>query len=367
MHKQREIPLMRPFVSQRSKELVQTVLDDRWIGCGKWVLEFEQLVAKRLSAARFFSTSSCTTALQICYEMSGIGPGDEVITTPLTCLATHVPLIRLGARLVWADIKPNGTIDPDDIARKMTERTKAIVVVDYAGSPCDMEEIRKAASQGRCPVVEDAAQAFGTTYLGRAIGADSDFACFSFQATKVVTTGDGGGFTMRDMHRHDEASRMRWFGIDRNDRIAGDRDINIPGIRAEMNNIGAAIGIGNLDALDERLMHRRRLKDLYCRALAEVGGIELLDLDGQGESNGWAFSLWADDRDGLSRKLNSLGIEAGQLHHRTDKVALLATASASAALPILDRWEESALCLPIGEWVTMEDAEYIASTIASGW
>jgi dTDP-4-amino-4,6-dideoxygalactose transaminase len=362
-----DIPLMRPYVSQRSKELSQEVLSDRWIGCGDWTMEFEDRVAEKLLVPNFFATSSGTVALQIAYEMAHILPDDEIITTPLTCLATHVPLIKLGARLVWADIKPNGTVDVQDISRKITKNTKAIVIVDYAGTPCDLDEINRVAALYDCIVIEDAAQAFATTYKGRPLGAHCDFVCFSFQATKIITTVDGGGFVVRDGSRYDEARRMRWLGIDRHNRIVGDQNVRVPGLRAEMNNVSAVIGIGNLTKLGDLLAHRRWLKRFYASKLATVSGVTLLDLDGEGESNSWAFSIWAADRDNLARKLRTYGIEAGQLHHRTDKVDLIRASSTPADLPVMDQWEKSALCLPIGYWVSADDAERIVSAISSGW
>lgn len=361
------IPLLKPFVSERSKEFAQKVLSDRWIGCGDWTLAFEEAVSKKIEVQKFLSTSSGTAALQISYEMSGIKAGDEIVTTPLTCLATHVPLIRLGAKLVWADIKRNGTIDPEDVSRKVTERTKAIVVVDYGGTPCDLDEINEIAERNDCVVIEDAAQALGTKYKGRWLGAHADFVCFSFQATKIVTTIDGGGLVVRDQGRYGEAASMRWLGIDRHNRVVGDRNVSIPGIRAEMNNVGAAVGLGNLEALDQLLAHRRWQKEFYLSKLSDVSGLEVLDVDGEGESNCWAFSIWADEKDSLSRKLRSHGIESGQLHCRLDRVPLVERSSASCSLPGMDQWEDKALCIPIGPWVDMGATEYIVQTIINGW
>src|SRR5262249_36914303 len=158
----------------------------------------------------------------LAYILADLKSEDEVIVPIFTCTATNIPLLYLGAKVVFADVQP-GTLnmDPADVVRRLTPRTRAIVCVHYGGLPCDMAELQKIADEHGLKLIEDAAHAIGATYRGRSIGSISDFTMFSFQAIKNITTGDGGMLILNDEVLAARARRIRWFGIDRKAKQGG--------------------------------------------------------------------------------------------------------------------------------------------------
>src|SRR3989440_4061360 len=211
------IVLFHPHVSEGARQRVSEQLATRWIGQGPAVAEFESRFSKMFCGG--FTTAavgSGTDALHLAYLLAGIEPGDEVITPVFTCTATNIPLLYIGAKPVFADVKRDSlNIDPAHVRELVTDKTKAIVCVHYGGLPCDMDELRKIADETGVPIIEDAAHAVVATYKGRSIGSISEFTMFSFQAIKHITTGDGGMLAIRDAELLPAARRIRWFGIDR--------------------------------------------------------------------------------------------------------------------------------------------------------
>lgn len=364
--KSMKIPLLKPFMAETVHDKVQKVLTSNWIGYGNEVKSFEAEIMGKYSIPYFLATSSGSTAIQISLDLLDLTREDEVITTPLTCLATNIPLIKTGAKIIWADIKRNGTISSEDVKNKITEKTKAIIVVHFGGTPCDLDEIRSIANNYAIPVIEDAAHAIGSSYKGNFIGTHSEFVCFSFQSVKMLTTVDGGGLALKSPETYYNAKMMRWFGIDRDSRKKGDFNVHLPGIKGEMNNLSAAIGIENLKNLDKLITHNRKLAKMYSEKLKEIDGIKIIDYNDKGISNNWLYTIWVEDRASLQEKLMSYGVESGQIHYRNDKV-LLFNKYKQDQLQIMNEWEEHALSIPIGYWITENDSNDICEIISSGW
>jgi dTDP-4-amino-4,6-dideoxygalactose transaminase len=206
---------MNPEVN---KNLLETI-HSGWIGEGPKVKQFEEELRKRIGNDNVVALSSGTHGLSLALAMEGIGPGDEVISTPLTCFATNAPILATGAKIVWADIDPY-TLNIDAYAVKEKIRlgkTKAIIAVHWGGLPCDMEILQGVALHNNIPIIEDAAHAFGSSYADAPIGACnySNYGIFSFQAIKHLNTGDGGALFMKDSESVARAKLLRWYGIDR--------------------------------------------------------------------------------------------------------------------------------------------------------
>lgn len=331
------IKLFRPFVSQEAKYNVQRVLDTDFIGEGEEVKLFEQELEQKLGK-KCLTVNSGTAALELAYELAGISEGDEVITPVLTCTATNLPLLHRKAKVVFADIDYDLNINIEDVQNKITKKTKAIVFVHFGGNNRGLSDLITICRERGIILIEDAAQAIGSSFWGQA-----DFTAVSLQAVKTITTGDGGLLICKRNEDYKKAKRMRWFGIDRDDRK---RDMTEAGYKYHMNNIAAAIGRGNLQYFNELVYHVKALGNIY-------------------ESYGMFSHVWlagglTKDYKGLRKELEEAGYECDQHHHRNDQYSLF---GGRQVLPIMDEVEHKYFFVPLHHGVTLEDAEKIGKIV----
>src|SRR3990172_116496 len=266
------IPNYKVQVPQESIDLIVEVLKSGWIGGdGPKVKEFETKIAEIVGNKNILALNSGTSALQLALRIAGVS-GGEVVSTPMTCFATNAAIAQEGADLVWTDIDPEtGNIDPYDIAKRVTKRTRAIMVVHWGGFPCELDLINKIAKVFNIPVIEDAAQALGSEYNGKPIGTHSDYVAFSTQAIKIVNTADGGLLATKKRKDWETAKRLRWYGIDRDKRINGPTfwhyQIKETGSKMQMTDISAALGLGQIPNIDSILKHRKEIAKIYDEAI----------------------------------------------------------------------------------------------------
>src|SRR5574343_363186 len=193
------IPLFSVNIPKEIDQPLLEVLHSGYIGQGPKVEEFEGLLAKYFGNKNVLSLNNGTAALHLAIRLAGVTDGAEVITTPMTCTATNEPILANGGKIVWADVDPNtGLIDPLDVERKITPKTKLIIGVDWGGTPCDWDRLNAIGKKYGVKVLEDAAHAIGATYKGRKVGTLADYTIFSLQAIKHITTIDGGLLLCRD-------------------------------------------------------------------------------------------------------------------------------------------------------------------------
>ena len=358
------IPLNKVYMSSNVDESLLEVLHSGWIGQGDKVDEFEYALSQRMENPRCLTLSSGTHGIHLALRLLDIKPGDEVITTPFTCTATNWPILMQGAEIVWADIKEDDlNIDPEDIERKITDKTKAIVIVHWAGYPCDLAEIYDFG----IPVIEDAAHAFGATYGNSIIGdcTYSDYTMFSFQAVKHLTTIDGGALFTKYLTDYNRGKRLRWFGINRPDDVLDD----IPewGYKYHMNDISATIGLSNLEEVDDLIAINRDNARFFREALSGIDGITLLEDKDDRESTYWIFPMLVDNRDDFKRNMDASGImtSVSRLSKRNDEFECVERFKTE--LPVLDKVVPDVIHIPCGWWVTEKDREYIVSSIRRGW
>lgn len=355
------IPLMLPYIPQGTIEAVSRTLQTRWLGEGPRVQEFERQFSAQIVAGRgCVAVGSCTDALHLAYILAGIGPGDTVLAPLFSCTATSIPLLYQGAKIQFVDVAP-GSLNMDwSHCRELVVRTKpkAIVIVHYGGAPIDREIFEIAFDFG-IPVIEDCAQALGAKVARR-----GRFACFSFQAVKHVTTGDGGMLILPDSVK-DKAKRLRWFGIDRDAKLAGtwENDITELGFKYQMTDIAASMGLAGLEALNAQIERRRQLRDAYQGGLEDFDGIRLLDRDP--ESACWLATVLVEERENFRRKLASEGIESDQVHYRNDRYSIFK--EFRGEFPNMDAIDGKYLCIPLHMGLDTEDVERICSVIRSGW
>ena len=350
------IVLMHPYVPEAAIAAVSETLRSRWIGQGPRVEEFERKFSSHMGGRPAVAVGSCTDALHLAYILAGIRPGDEVIAPLFTCTATNIPLLWMGAKIRFADVAAGSlNVDCREIAKLVTARTKAIVVVHYGGAVVD---VRPLMALG-LPVIEDAAQALGAGGLGQ-----TTFSCFSFQAVKHVTTGDGG-MLLLSKEKLAEGRRRRWFGIDREAKLAGiwANDITEVGYKYQMTDIAAAMGLAGLESLEFQMRYRRCLLEQYCVALSGIPGIRPIDADFKGAA--WLMTVAVDNREGLKRKLAEHGIESDQTHYRNDRYSVFAASRGD--FPNMDAMESKYLVLPLHMHMTPRDVGRVCDVIRLGW
>jgi len=275
-----KIPLFDLEYDEREENAVLDVLRSKWLTMGDRTVQFERALEALLGGGRVLATSSCTAALHMAVRAAGVGPGDEVIVPDLTFVATANAVLYQGATPVFADVvsERDLTVDPADIARKITPLTKAIMVVHYAGYPCHMREILAIAEEHGLAVIEDCAHAPGASYEGRALGTLGDFGCFSFFSNKNVSTGEGGAIWCRDDDVAETLRLMRSHGmtaqtLDRHKGHAWGYDVVDVGYNYRLTEIEAALGLVQLEKLETNNAARARNARLYHELLASILGL----------------------------------------------------------------------------------------------
>lgn len=365
------IPIFNTFVHPSAQARVSEVLTTTFLSEGKLVKEFESRLTSELGMANPAALNSGTSALHLAMVVAGIGPGDEVILSPQTFIASALVVVQEGATPVFADIQyENGNIDPSTIEARITERTKAIMAVHWGGYPCDMDEIHAIARKHNLVVIEDAAHAPGATYKGRAIGSISDYTCFSFQAIKHLTTGDGGALCCPDPALAREVMRRRWFGIDRaNSPVSeiGERiyDLTDVGYKYHLSDYGAALGLANLEDFQERMTQRRALVQQYNTGLQGVAGVQLFDHKTDRESAEWLYGFHVENRLEFIRAMKARGIVSSVVHDGIDKNTLFG--GKREELVNQRRFDETQIHIPLHDALTAEQVEYIIGAIKQGW
>jgi dTDP-4-amino-4,6-dideoxygalactose transaminase len=256
------LPFSRPTIDEDTIAAVGDVLRSGWLTSGPKVQAFEAQLSEYFGGrpVRTFNSGTCT--MEIALRIAGIGPGDEVITTPISWVATANVIIEVGATPVFADIDPiTRNIDLDKVEAAITPATRAIIPVYLSGLPVDMDRLYAIAKKHNLRVIEDAAQAFGSTWKGQRIGAFGDLVSFSFQANKNLTTGEGGCLVMNNLEEARLAEKYRLQGVSRSgvDGI----DVDLLGGKYNMTDITAAIGLGQLKTIAAVNAHRRTLAEHY--------------------------------------------------------------------------------------------------------
>jgi dTDP-4-amino-4,6-dideoxygalactose transaminase len=337
----------------RATQFVAEVLHSGYIGQGPRVEQFERELRAYLDCEHLLSVNSCTSALDLALHLIGVGPGDEVVTTPITCTATNGVVVRRCAVPIWADVDPvTGLISPDDVARKITPRTKAIMAVDWGGRPCDWRRLK---SFG-VPVVEDAAHALSTHHGG-------DYVCYSFQAVKHLTCGDGGAIIV-PAEQYARAKLLRWYGLDRESSASFrcSQNIREVGYKYHLNDVSAAIGLANLEGLEQSVERHRCNAAMYAKELKGMHGIVLPPPSDQ--SSWWLYSLLVTDRserDRFEAHMRDFGIETSRVHSRNDLHD--GFHYPNGPLPGVDAFDDRQISIPVGWWVTDDDRQRIVDAV----
>ena len=366
-----KIRMFSPYVSPKSITHVEKVLKSGYLGEGPIVKEFEKTFSQLTGSKYPVAVNSGTSAIHLAVVMAGVKPGDKVITTAQTMMATSHAILAQFAKPVFADIQyETGNINPKDIEKRITKKTKAILPVHWTGYPCDMDEIHEIAEKHSLPVIEDAAHALGAYYKKKPVGTNSPYTCFSFQAIKHVTTADGGMICLDNKEKYDDARRKRWFGIDRDKRkpsILGEPEWNVTevGYKYHMNDFSAALGIENLKELKQILKRRAEIVKRYREGLSKIKNIKLFERKSDRESANWLFSMHVKKRVDFIRMMLKKGIEVSVVHNRIDSNG--AFGPLRKDLRQLAKFTETHISIPLHNCLSDDDVDYILKCIRGGW
>ena len=359
------IVLFKPYVPKNAITYIAQVLESRWIGQGPKVEEFERRFEMQFGhTATAVSCGSGTDALHLAYLLAGVRAGDEVICPIFTCTATNLPALYIGAKPVFVDIDRNTmNINIQDLKKKINDKTKAIVFVDYGGQPADLNELLKVSEEFGIPLIEDAAHALGARFNGMPIGSVSDYTIFSFQAIKHITTGDGGMLMVRDSKKVEEAKRLRWFGIDRNKKFNGiwENDISEIGFKYQMNDISAAMGLAALEEFSDQLDTRHALLFEYEKNLSKIKNLRIVGAPFNLDHAAWLLTIVVPDAIALRDYLLKRKIESGQVHFRNDRYTIFG--SRRSDLTNMDRLESAYLVLPLHPHMSLEDVRKVCNAV----
>lgn len=379
------IPLFKVYMSPTAGEEVTKVLNSGYIGQGPKVDQLEENLQEYFNQDRIFTTNSATSAEHLSIHLlkkpidklnyPGYEDGDEVLCPSLTCTATNWPVLANRLNIKWVDIdSKNLNMDLDDLERKLSPKTKIILLVHWGGYPVDLDRIEQIKQKcfdlyGFKPmVIEDCAHAFGSKYKKRLIGTHGNICTFSMQAIKHVTSVDGGFIVSPTSEFYRRGKLTRWYGIDRE----GDRkdfrceaDIEEWGFKFHMNDVMATVGIENLKHADEIIKGHKNNAKYYDTSLKDVNGVTLLERKKGFDSSFWIYSMLVENRMGFMEHMKECGISVSQVHERNDIHTCVS--KYRKPLPTLDSTIGNVISIPVGWWVTEENREYIVDCIKKGW
>lgn len=371
-------PIFKVHIDKEAalKEL-DKVLGSGFLNEGEQVTELTQKMSAYLDHPHVMLVNSCTSALTLALRLAGVKPGDSVISTAMTCVATNTPIHDVGAKIIWADIKKDtGNIDHQDVNRLLTKypHVKVVMAVDWAGMPCNFSALNQICKNHGAKLIQDAAHAFGAQYEfpNKHVCHSADYTCYSLQAIKHITCGDGGILVCKDKNDFERAKRLKWFGIDREaskdakGEWKGQRwEVNIEeaGYKYHMNNVSAAIGLSQIDHIpfivgqhyangmiyNDLFMGNPLVTPLYCS-----GGTPAY----------WVYTVLLDkdlNRDNILEQLNRAGIGAGVVHIPNHNYTCFD--KSKTELPETEYFSKHQISLPCGWWLTAADVKHIAQTL----
>lgn len=369
---QPSIPLFKVFMAESAHAALKPVLESGRLAAGRQVAKFESRLATWLGIPDVVALGDASGALTLALYLAGVRPGDEVITSPLACAATVIPIANLFAHPVWCDINPlTGMPEPDNIAGLISKKTRAILLYHWSGDVADVCGVAMLAQQRGIKLIEDASEALGAEWRGRRLGSPADFTVYSFYATKHINTGEGAALLAADPQMARTARHLRRFGIDAaklrlpNGDLNPAFDIPLAGFNFPMNEIAATIGLEQLHHIENIVSNHRANGQYYDAALSGIPGLRLLNRHKDSISGFWTYALRAERRDDLIHKLHSCGIGAQRLHTRNDGYSCFG--DRAQQLPGVAEFDAQNLSIPCGWWVGDEERGLVAECIRTGW
>jgi perosamine synthetase len=358
------VPLAEPDLRGNEAIYLQRCLESGWISSiGPFVSDFERRLADFVGVPHALTTGNGTVALHLALAALRIGPGDEVIVPDLTFAATANAVLYCGATPVLVDVSPDDwNLDPAQVAAAISPRTKAILPVHLYGHPCRLDEILAIARAAGVYVVEDAAESLGSRYKGRPSGSHGDISCFSFYGNKLITTGEGGACLTSNPALHERMSFLRDHGMNKKRRYWHEE----VGFNYRITSLQAAIGLAQMERIEELLAAKRRNAELYRRGLAELGLEMSGELPGQ-YSSFWMFNLQLPenvDRADLMLKLEARGIATRSVFYPLHQMPPYQRfVRPGQSFPVSDRLSARGLSLPSATTLRPEQIERVCAEL----
>ncbi len=363
------IQVAKPSIGEKELAEVRKVFDSKWLGLGLWVKQFEDRLKAYLGAEYVIAVNTGTTALHLSLDAIGIKIGDEVIVPSLTFAASAQAIAATGAKPVFCDIEAATlNMDPDDLRKKITGRTKAIMPVHYSGLPCDMGRIREMCGAKKIRIVEDAAHAFGSVYKGKKIGSTGDVVCFSFDPIKTITCGEGGAIVTSDKKLAERIYKKRILGIDKDtwSRYKHKRDwfyeVTELGYRYHMSNINAAIGLVQMEKVDAFIARKKDIVKKYDDGFKELKEITLIKRDYRNTAPFNYIIRIKNGRDRLMSRLKKHNIDSG-VHYIPNHLQPFFKKS-KTALPVTEKVWLEMITLPLYYDMTDRDVSRVIGAVS---
>ena len=351
-----KVPYFKPWINQNDKNSVINALNNRWLTNGPILRKFEDEIKNYVGTKFSSGVGSATHALHLAMRSLGIGPNDEVIVPTFTFVATANAVVSTGAKPVFVDIlKENYTMDPDDLHKKITKNSKAILPVHLYGNVAYLDKISEIAKKFNIPIVEDSAQSLGSTFKGKHTGTFFEMGCFSMYPAKVMTSGEGGFIVTNNKKLRDKLLMIRNHGM-----VKG-YDTRILGLNLRLPEINAAIGTIQIKKLPKFLKTRQKNAELFSKLLSK-SNLTLPQQRKNEKVNWYLYTVTTSKRNILLKRLNEKGIGAASYYpipvHKTPFY------KSKIKLPVTDWSASHVLSLPIHPKVTSKNIEFVAKTIS---
>jgi len=346
-------------------EVVQ-VLRSNLLAQGPRVSEFEQNLCAYTGAKYAIAFNSATSALHGAYSVLGVSKDDEIITTPISFVATSNMFVKLGATPIWCDVKLDGNIDENKIEELITDKTKAIVVVDFAGKPVAFEKIQKIAKEHNILLIDDASHALGSSIKGKKVGSFADMTVFSFHAIKPITTSEGGAVLTDDEEYAEKLRLFRSHGVIKKE--LWDSDMVSMGYNLRMTEVAAALGSSQLKKLDNFIATRTKIAEYFDERFADVKLFLTQKLDANTRSSRHLYPILLNPnlhslKRNIFRALQERGLGV-QVHYKPIyKNSFYIEKFGKVSLPIANDFYNSEISIPCNQTMSMEDAKYVADTL----
>jgi len=355
------LPVSRPSTGKEELDAIEKVMKTGWLGLGSVVFDFENLLKEYLGVKNIIAVNTGTSAIHIALDAFGIKAGDEVVVPSMTFAATVQAILVTGATPVFCEVKADTlNLDIEDVKKRITSKTKAIIPVHYCGQACDMDALLAIAEPKGIKVIEDAAHAFGSGYKGKKIGSFGHAACFSFDPIKNLTCGEGGAVALNDDELAEKIRRKRILGIDKDTwhRYRNERtwfyEVTDTGFRYHMSNINAAIGIEQFKKFDKFTARKNEITRKYDEAFSGLKGIKILKNDYK-ETVQFCYILRVENgRDKMMDFLKTKGVGSG-VHYIPNHLQPLFKKYTKAPLPVTEKVAEEIITLPL--YYDMTDAD----------
>jgi perosamine synthetase len=353
------IPLFKPFMPAELPEL-DAILHSGALAYGKWGKLFEQKLGEYIGETRIATVNSYNSAMLVALSVIGVKPGDEIIASPMSCLASNQPFATQNLKVVWADIDPEtGTLCPESVRSKITSKTKAIFHNHYCGYLGYIDEINQIGKENGIVVVDDAIEAFGSEYKGKRIGnTGTDMTIFSFQTVRLPNAIEGGAIAFNNDGFYKKALIIRDYGIDRSrfrdelGEISPNCDIAFPGYGATLSDANSYLGMLQMQKIEELIQIQRENAQYWESQIpGEINNCEYLNSASKQNPNYWVFGMLSPDKMKLIRQFRNEGFYASGVHLPNTNYSVFGSYE---SLPGVDEFYSKFLAIPCGWWVSVK-------------